>query len=51
MNKLILLLALLSTQLASSQAFISEEKLWHVMDYSWDIVKTQLFKFICRIRT
>lgn len=45
MNKLILLLALLSTQLASSQAFISEEKLWHVMDYSWDIVKTQLFKF------
>jgi hypothetical protein len=45
MKKLVLISALLFiTQLAFSQDFVSENKLWHVKDFSWDMTNTQIFK-------
>ena len=44
MKTIALFAALLFSQLAFSQNFISENKLWHVKHESWGSVNTQIFK-------
>ncbi len=44
MKKFTLMVCLLVGQFAFAQDFISENKLWHVKDYSWDWISTEIFK-------
>ncbi len=44
MKKLALLICLVTSQISFGQGFLSEDKLWHVKDYSWDWIFTEVFK-------
>jgi hypothetical protein len=44
MKKFAFFICLLIGQIGFSQNFVSENKLWHVKDFSWDIVNTEIYK-------
>jgi hypothetical protein len=44
MKKLALIICLLVTQVALSQGFLSEDKLWHVRNTAWGTIYTEIFK-------
>jgi len=44
MKSVVLFTALMLSQLAFSQNFISENKLWHVREEFWGLIDTQIFK-------
>ena len=44
MKKFTFFICLLIGQIGFSQNFVAENKLWHVKDFSWDIVNTEIYK-------